>query len=77
MGVGNDIYRSIVERKSLLDRLTEKMSQSVSERPLGNAFDVRGRSNPEPTAQRIYLRFGRPADPLAWHGALRGPSASP
>ncbi|GAB7067249.1 acyltransferase family protein [Mycobacterium hodleri] len=60
---GDDIYRSIVERDSVLGRLTEKLSQTMTGRTDMAMPLMRGVGpTPIPSPQRMYLRFGQPID---------------
>lgn len=58
---GDDIYRSVVTRDSLLGRLTEKLGAAVTGKPDMTMPLVRG-VGPTlvPSPQRMYLRFGQP-----------------
>lgn len=58
---GDDIYHSVVERDSMLGRLTEKVGEIITGKPDMTMPLVRG-IGPTliPSPQRMYLRFGQP-----------------
>jgi 1-acyl-sn-glycerol-3-phosphate acyltransferase len=60
---GDDIYRSVIARDSLLGKLTDKVGQAITGKPDMTLPMVRG-IGPTliPSPQRMYLRFGQPID---------------
>lgn len=60
---GDDIYRSVLTRDSLLGKLSDKVSQAITGKPDMGFPLVRG-IGPTliPSPQRMYLRFGQPID---------------
>ncbi len=60
---GDDIYRSVLTRNSLLGKLTEKVGEAITGKPDMTLPVVRG-IGPTliPSPQRMYLRFGQPID---------------
>ncbi|WP_123027480.1 lysophospholipid acyltransferase family protein [Mycolicibacterium stellerae] len=60
---GDDVYRSVWERDSLMGKLTQKVGQAITGKPDMTIPLVRG-IGPTliPNPQRMYLRFGEPID---------------